>query len=88
MSAVDVLERAKKQLAELTLLKPVGVSKASKDEKGWRVGVEMLEMARIPPASDILGCYDVLVDEEGQVVSFERKRTRLRGEPMEVNGDR
>jgi len=43
----------------------------------------MLEMSRIPTATDLLGDYDVLVDEDGNMVKFERKRTRLRGEPME-----
>jgi len=76
-------ERAKSQLAEVTGLKPVTVTGTFKDEQGWHIEMDMLEMSRIPPATDVLGDYDVLVDEDGNMVKFERKRTRLRGEPME-----
>lgn len=79
----EFVEQAKERLAEATGLKPVGVNRAFKDEEGWHVGVEMLEMARIPPATDVLGAYEVLLAEDGRMLRFDRKRTRLRGEPME-----
>jgi len=83
MDMKELAERAKSQLAEVTGLKPVTVTGTSKDEQGWHVAVDMLEMSRIPTATDVLGDYEVLVDENGNMLKFERKRTRLRGEPME-----
>jgi len=83
MDMKKLAERAKSQLAEVTGLKPVTVTGASKDEQGWHIAVDMLEMSRIPPATDVLGDYEVLVDENGNMLRFERKRTRLRGEPRE-----
>jgi len=83
MDIKNLAERAKSQLAEVTGLKPVTVTGTFKDEQGWHIEMDMLEMSRIPPATDVLGDYDVLVDEDGNMVKFERKRTRLRGEPME-----
>ena len=83
MDIKNLAERAKSQLAEVTGLKPVTVTGTFKDEQGWHIEMDMLEMSRIPPATDVLGAYDVLVDEDGNMVKFERKRTRLRGEPME-----
>ena len=83
MNMKELAERAKSQLAEVTGLKPVTVTGTFKDEQGWHIELDMLEMPRIPPATDLLGDYDVLVDEDGNMVKFERKRTRLRGEPME-----
>ncbi|MBI2855333.1 MAG: gas vesicle protein [Chloroflexi bacterium] len=87
----ELLERAKKQLADVTGLRPEGIVRAFKDNGGWRVGVEMLEMSRIPPATDMLGDYEVLLAEDGSMVRFERRKTRLRGEPVdeeetEMNG--
>ncbi len=82
MEMAEVLERAKAQLADTIGLRPVAVTRAYKNAEGWHVGVEMLEVARIPTATDVLGDYDVDLTEEGCVVRFERKRTRLRGEPM------
>lgn len=83
MEMMELLEQAKKQLGDLTGLKPVAVTRASKDDQGWHVGLDMLEMSRIPTATDVLGDYEVLLAEDGSMLSFERKRTRLRGEPME-----
>lgn len=83
MDIKNLAEQAKSQLAEVTGLKPITVTGTFKDEQGWHIEMDMLEMSRIPPATDVLGNYDVLVDEDGNMVKFERKRTRLRGEPME-----
>ena len=83
MDIKELAERAKSQLAEVTGLKPVTVTRTFKDEQGWHITLDMLEMARIPPATDVLGDYDVLVGEDGNMLKFERRRTRLRGEPLE-----
>jgi len=83
MDMKELAERAKTQLAEVTGLKPVTVTGASKDEQGWHIALDMLEMSRIPPATDVLGDYEVLLDDDGNMLRFERKQTRLRGEPME-----
>jgi len=83
MQMIDVLERAKRQLADVTGLRPVTVTRASKADEGWRIGVEMLEMTRIPSATDVLGSYEVVLSEDGNMLKFERKRTRLRGEAVE-----
>ena len=84
MNVSGLAERAKSQLAELTGLKPITVTGASKDEQGWHIALDMLEMSRIPSATDVLGDYEVLLDDNGNMLRFERKRTRLRGEPMEM----
>jgi len=78
----EVIEKAKKGIAELTTLKLNTVIGASKDEEsgGWRVMVELLEKASIPDAMDLLGIYEVLLDEEGEIVQFERKGMRKRGD--------
>ena len=83
MEMMGILEKAKSELAAVTGLKPVSVIQTFKDDQGWHVRVEMLEMSRIPPATDVLGDYEVVLDADGAMLRFERKRTRLRGEPME-----
>lgn len=84
MNMKRLVEQAKSQLAEVTGLKPVTVTGTFKDEQGWRIALDMLEMSRIPTATDVLGDYEVLMDEDGNMLKFERKRTRLRGEPIEL----
>ena len=83
MDIKELAERAKSQLAGVTGLKPITVTRTFKDEQGWHITLDMLEMARIPPATDVLGDYDVLMGEDGNMLKFERRRTRLRGEPLE-----
>ncbi|MCL5264438.1 MAG: gas vesicle protein [Chloroflexi bacterium] len=86
MNLNELAESAKSQLSQVTGLKPVTVTGTTKDEQGWHVSLDMLEMSRIPPAADVLGSYDVLLDDNGHIVQFERKRTRLRGETVEEKG--
>lgn len=83
MNMKELTEEAKSQLTKLTGLKPVGITRAAKDEEGWHIEMDMLEMSRIPPSSDILGEYQTLVDDKGNLLSFERTRTHLRGQTAE-----
>ena len=83
MELAQILERSNNQFGGLTGLKPVAVTRIFKDEQGWHVGMDMLEMSRIPPATDVLGEYEFLLNGQGEVLRFERTRTRLRGEPRQ-----
>jgi len=76
-----MVEAAKQQLAGLTGLRPVAVSGVAHEEKGWCLHFDMLEMARIPPATDLIGEYVVHLREDGTLDRFERRRSRLRGDP-------
>ena len=82
MDIKALVEQAKKQMAEFTGLKPVTVTQVFKDSQGWHISLDMLEMCRIPNATDVLGDFEVLLDEAGNMLKFERKATRLRAEPM------
>lgn len=86
MEMTDILAQAKKQLADFTGLRPVAVTRVCKDDGGWCVEVEMLEMSRIPSATDVLGDYEAHLAEDGSMLRFERKRTRLRAESVEEEG--
>ena len=83
MKMTELAERARQQLAQVTGFKPVAVVGSYKDGEGWHVSVDMLEMTRLPESTDVLGTYLVLMDEEGDMVKFEKKRTRLRAESFE-----
>ncbi len=80
---MNVAERAKEQLAELTGFSPVAAVGGFKDEEGWHIRVDAVEMARIPQSTDIIGTYVVTLDQDGNMVKFEKMRSRLRGEPYE-----
>ena len=80
MNIGEVVKKATEELAKLTKLKPEGVIGTSKDEKGWKVTIQMLEKKSIPDAMDLFGIYEVLLDEKGEVVKFERIELRKRGD--------
>ena len=81
---MNLAERAKEQLAEVTGFSPVAAVGGFKDEEGWHISVDVLEMARLPESTDIIGTYEVVLDPEGNMVKFEKKRSRLRGESYEM----
>ncbi len=73
-----LIEKAREELSKLIGLKVSSTVGAVKDEKGWHIFVEMLEKQSVPDQMDILSLYESLVDEEGNLLGFERKGMRKR----------
>ena len=78
----EIVQRAKEQLVQLTGLRTDTVSALTKGEDGWHVTVELIELKRIPEATDMLASYGVLLDDEGNLLRYERTRRYLRDEVM------
>ncbi len=57
-----------------------GVTSLSKKEDGWTVCIEELERKGIPDTMDILGLYEISLNNEGDLLSVERKKLRKRGD--------
>ena len=75
MKAVELIEQAKRQVADLTGLKPETVSSFSRDgDENWIVKVEALELTRVPSTMDVLGTYEVTISNDGELVGFRRAR--------------
>jgi len=83
MQGTDIARQAKKQLAQLTGLKPETVSGLTKDEEGWHVAVDLIELKRIPEATDVLATYETLLDDEGNLIRYQRTRRYYRAEVTE-----
>lgn len=75
----DVVESAIRSLA-LTKLKLSSVTSVAKAEDGWRVGIELVERAAVPDTSDLLGVYEVRLDDTATVTRYERTRVRRRND--------
>jgi len=78
-----LIEKARKELSKLTGLATSSTVRVSKDEKGWNISIEMVEKRSIPDQMDILALYEVLLDEDGNLLNFERKSMRRRMDSME-----
>jgi len=76
----SLIRVAREELSRLTGLKASSTLGAVKNEGVWRISVEMIEKHSIPDQMDILATYEALLDEEGNLLSFERKSMRKRME--------
>jgi hypothetical protein len=80
MTGPEIVQQAKEQLVMLTGLKPDTVSSLVKDEQGWHVTVEMIEMKRIPDSNDVLATYDILLDDGGTLIGYQRTQRYYRAQ--------
>ncbi|WP_030299631.1 gas vesicle protein [Streptomyces katrae] len=77
--AAKAMRAAAEQLAELLGRFPDSVSSLKPTEEGWEAQVEVVELARIPDTTSVMASYRVALDEEGELISYERTRRYSRG---------
>ena len=86
-SGPQVAQRARRELAEITGLKPEGVTSLERyDDGAWKVTVELLELSRVPETDDILGSYEVEVNTDGELLGYRRVRRYARSHVLEEPG--
>jgi Gas vesicle synthesis protein GvpO len=76
----ELAKSARRQVADLTGRLPETVLGLRRDEDGWKVTVEVVELSRVPNSTDLLGCYVVTLDEDGELLGYERVRRYQRGQ--------
>jgi Gas vesicle synthesis protein GvpO len=75
---VQLAHRAMNTLAELVGCPAEGITGIRRNDDGWVVEVEVLEVERVPETSDVLASYEVEIDQDGEIVEFRRLRRYLR----------
>lgn len=78
MTLKEVIQIAKGEVQELFSFPLSNVTGACKTDDGWEVTVELLERKCIPDGQDLFGVYEIKLDHEGALASYERKRVRRR----------
>jgi hypothetical protein len=96
LSPPQLVGRAREQIEEL-FGKPVesvsGFEQANGggdgDGKGWTVTLELLELARIPDTTSLLGTYEARLDADGNLLGARRVRRypRNQSDPVQRQGD-
>jgi hypothetical protein len=85
LSAREAVERVRADFPAL-LGRPIesvlGVQRAD-DVDGWQVMVQVVELARIPRTTDVLGAYAVTIDKDGEVLEYRRRRRYNRSQTDE-----
>ena len=84
MSARDAVQLVREEFPAL-LGRPVeevlGVQRD--DDDGWQVIVQVVELARIPSSTDVLGAYVVNLDDDGELAGYRRRRRYTRNQTDE-----
>ncbi|NEB81951.1 gas vesicle protein [Streptomyces sp. SID14478] len=76
----DLVQEACRTLTDLIGYPAEGVSAVCPTESdGWRVSVDVLEVARIPDTTSLLATYDVELDAHGRLKQYRRVRRYRRG---------
>lgn len=72
MEPKELIEKAKKQLAELTgFTSPSGVG-LKKEKTDWLLTIEIVEKKSIPEGMNVLGTYEVRLDAKGDLLRYEK----------------
>jgi hypothetical protein len=77
MSISQVIDSAMRGLSVLRM-KVSALTSVARDEEGWRVTAELVERRGVPDTSDLLGIYELRLDEAGNIMRYERTRMRRR----------
>lgn len=86
MKAREAIVVVKEHLDGLTPLKLHNVIGVRKEKENWVVTLELVEKKSIPDAMDIFGIYEATIDEKGEMMNFERKSMRRRGDATKEGG--
>jgi hypothetical protein len=78
----EVLARIQEDLHDVTGLAVERTSGLDRDDGGWRARVEVVEVSRVPPSTDVLATYEVRADAHGALTSFDRVQRYRRSEAM------
>jgi Gas vesicle synthesis protein GvpO len=79
MSAREAVQRARQEFPELAGRPIEAVLGVERDDEGWKVAVQVVELARIPNTTDVLGAYEVKLNDEGELIGYRRVRRYTRG---------
>ena len=76
---VSAVRGALEQFAGLTQLEPVGATGVRREEHGWSVLVDVVELERVPSTTSVMATYRVDIDGSGELLGYERLRRFNRG---------
>ena len=83
LSASELGAAALTTVQELTGYNPEAVTGFEWDGEYWRITVDALELSRVPNTTDILGEYEIRLDDQGTLHGYKRTRRFVRGQPSE-----
>jgi hypothetical protein len=83
VAPADAVRRAVEQVAAMTDRPVEGVLGVRRDDDGWRVELELVELRRVPDSTDVLATYEVALDDGGELREYRRTRRYYRSQVEE-----
>ena len=80
LSAAELSKAALRMVQELTGYKAEAVTGLEWNDDRWDVTVEVLELSRVPNTTDVIGTYEVQLDESGTLRGYRRSGRHYRGQ--------
>jgi Gas vesicle synthesis protein GvpO len=78
--ASQIVKQARAQLKDLLGIEAESISGLQRSNGSWHVMLEAVELHRIPDSQDVLSSYEVVLDDDGGIVSMERTRRYRRAQ--------
>ncbi len=82
-NTADIARHAKAELENITGLDADHVSAVEHRTDCWHVIVDLVELRRIPAATDVLAAYEAVLGPTGVLLSYRRIRRYFRDQMME-----
>lgn len=82
MDLASIIEKTKRQMAEITGLPTDTVASLNRKEEGWAIAIDMLEHKAIPRTHDLISSFEVSLDDVGNITAWRRTARFLRGQPQ------
>ena len=82
----SVIATAKTELAELTGRSVGAATAVQREGDHWRLTLEVVELERIPASTNLIGSYDVRVDDEGHLLEYTRTHRYHRNQADDGDG--
>jgi len=89
MATANIKELGQKSLSiaeSLLNKKAESVISINKEDKDWRAVVEVLERVSVPDTQDILGRYEFMFDNKGEVLDYKQIMLRRRADLVVEEG--
>lgn len=81
--AAAAVKKARRQLKDLLGAEAESVSAVQRSNGKWSVTLEVVEVRRVPESTDVMSSYDVVLADDGDVVSLMRTRRYRRSQVEE-----
>lgn len=68
----DAMLRAREALEDMRGEEVEGVVAAERHDDGFTIELQVVELRRVPRSTDVVGTYEVELDEDGEVTAYRR----------------